>query len=283
MGVASAWLMEQAAEGLTPDNYDFEVFTAPDQVTAALISGQIQIATLPTNVAAILYNRSEGMIQLAAITAYGVLHLLENGDEIQSIADLAGRTIHTTGQGAGPEFILNHILTQNGLTPGVDVTIEFHANEALLTQMAAGLIDISMMPEPMVTTVLAQNEDVRRALDMTTEWDNVSASPLVMSCLVVRRDFAEAHPEALRHFLDLFHQSIQETVANPAEVATLIAQFAIIPNAAIAERAIPGCNLTFIIGGDMEPTIMGYLQVLYAADPNSVGGAIPDADFFFIG
>ena len=281
-GVAAAWLMGQAAEGLTEDFLDFEVFTAPDQVTAALLSNQVQIAALPTNVAATLYNRSDGIIQLAAIAAYGVLHLLENGENIQSVADLRGRTIHTTGQGAGPEFILNHILTQNGLTPGVDVTIAFHPTEALPALMAAGQIDLAMVPEPMATTVLAQNEDVRRALDMTAEWDAVTDSPLVMSVLVVRTDFAEAHPEAVARFLDLYRQSIEETVANPAEVAELIAQFGIILSAAIAERAIPGCNLTFIAGADMEPTITGYFQVLYAADPASLGGAIPDASFYLI-
>jgi len=282
-GVAAAWLMAEAEQGRTADNYDFTVFTAPDQVTAALLSGEVQIAALPSNVAAILYNRSEGMIQLAAIAAYGVLHILEDGDEIHSIADLAGRTIHTTGQGAGPEFILNHILTQNGLAPGADVHVEFHANEALAAGMAAGQFEISMMPEPMATSALAQNEELRRALDMTVEWDAVTDSPLVMSTLVVRTDFAETYPEAVLRFLDLYRQSIEETITHPAAVAELVAAFEIIPSAAIAERAIPGCNLTFIAGHDMESAIRGYLEVLYAADPASVGGAIPDENFYFIG
>ena len=283
-GVASAWLMEQARLGCTEDTYDFELFTAPDQVTAALLSGQIQIAALPTNVAAALYNRSDGLIQMAAIVAYGVLHVLENGDEVHAVADLTGRTIHTTGQGAGPEFILNHILIQNGLTPGVDVTVEFHPNEALAALMASGQIDLAMMPEPMVTSVLAQNEDIRHALDMTAEWEAVGdGSALIMSALVVRTDFAEEHPEAVLRFLELYRQSIEETVQNPAEVAQLIAYFEIIPSAAIAERAIPGCNLTFIAGAAMEPAITGYFAVLYAAYPPSIGGAIPDASFFFIG
>ena len=282
-GVAAAWLMEQARLGETEDNYAFEVFTAPDQVTAALLSGQVQIAALPTNVAVTLYNRSEGMIQMAAIAAYGVLHVLEIGYEVSSISDLAGRTIHTTGQGAGPEFILNHVLTQNGLTPGVDVTIEFHATEALPALMASGQIDLAMMPEPMVTSVLVQNEDVRHALDMTFEWNFISASPLVQSVLVVRTDFAEAYPEAVLRFLELYRQSIHEANTNPTEVAELIAAFEIIPSTAIAQRAIPGCNLTFIAGTHMQPTVTGFLEVLYAADPQSVGGAVPDESFFFIG
>ena len=283
MGVAMAWLMEQAELGIPFDNYSFERRTAPDQLTAALLSGQVQIAALPTNVAATLYNRSEGLIQMIAISAYGVLHILENGEEINAIADLRGRTIHTTGQAANPEFILNHILEQNGLTPGVDVFVQFHQNEALAALMAAGEIDLSMMPEPMVTSVLAQNENVRVALDMTTEWDAVGdGSSLVMSCIVVRRDFAEAHPEAVLRFLDYFRQSVEETVANPAEAAQLIAKFEIIASPAIAERAIPGCNLTFITGADMEPTIRGYFQVLYTANPDAIGGAMPDAAFYFL-
>ena len=282
-GVAAAWLMEQAELELPFDNYSFQIATAPEQLTAALLSGQVQIAALPTNVAATLYNRSEGLIQMIAISAYGVLHVLENGDEIHSIADLRGRTIHTTGQAANPEFILNHVLEQNGLTPGLDVFVQFHQNEALATRMAAGEIDLAMMPEPMVTSVLAQNETVRTALDMTVEWNRVGeGSSLVMSSIVARRDFTETHPEAVLRFLDLFRQSIEETVANPAEVAQLIAKFEIIPSPLIAERAIPGCNLTFIAGADMEPTIRGYFQVLYHASPDAIGGAIPDAAFYFI-
>ena len=282
-GVATAWLMYQAEQGLTADHYDFTIFTAPDQATAALLSGEVQIAALPTNVAASLYNRSEGMIRLAAIAAYGVLHILENGNEIHSIADLAGHTIHTTGEGAGPEFILNHVLTQNGLTPGVDVTIEFHANEALAAGMAAGQFEISMMPEPMVTSVLAQNEDVRRALDMTDEWGAVTNGPLVMSTVVVRTDFAETHPEAVARFLELLQQSIETAQVDPDTVGYLAAKFDLIPNAAIAARAIPGCNLIFIAGALMEPTVIGYLEVLYTAYPDSIGGAIPGESFYFIG
>ena len=282
-GVSAAWLMEQAELRYPQDNYLFEIATAPDDMAARLISGQVQIAALPTNVAANLYNRSDGMVQLAAIAAYGVLHILENGEQIQSIADLAGHTIHTTGQGAGPEFILSHILRQNNLIPGVDVEIVFHQNEALAALMAAGEITLSMMPEPMVTSVLMRNEDVRVVLDMTEEWDRIGdSSRLVMSAIVVRTDFAEENPEAVLRFLDWYRRSIEETNANPAVVAELIEKFEIIPSAAIAERAIPGCNLTFIAGADMEPVISGYFRVLYEAAPELIGGAIPDAGFYFI-
>jgi len=282
-GIAAAWLMHEAEYGFTADNYTFEIATAPDQVAGMLLSDQVQIAALPTNVAAMLYNRSEGMIQLAAITAYGVLHILENGDTIHSIEDLRGQTIHATGEGANPEFILNHLLTQNGLTPGVDVTIEFHANEALTALMAAGQIEISMMPEPMVTSVLAQNEDVRRALDLTEEWNLISPdSPLVMSCVVVRRDFAEAHPDAVQRFLELLELSIKFANAGPEEIGEFVAHFGIMPSAQIAARAIPGSNLTFIVGSDMEPTIVGYFEVLFSAYPAAIGGAIPGENFYFI-
>ena len=282
-GIAAAWLMEQSAQGRTQDNYSFQIATAPDQVVSMLLSDQVQIAALPTNVAAMLYNRSDGMIQLAAITAYGVLHILENGNEIHAIEDLRGRTIHTTGQGANPEFILNHVLTRHGLTPGYDVQIEFHANEALAAQMAAGQITLSMMPEPMVQSVLAQNEHVRVALDMTDAWNAVGdGSSLVMSALVVRTDFAEQHPEAVHRFLDLLQTSIHEANTNPEEVGALIAQFEIMPNPQIAARAIPGSNLTFLTGHDMEPTITGYFQVLLTAYPAAIGGALPSENFYFI-
>ena len=282
-GLSAAWLMEEAAAGNTFDDYTFEIATAPDQVVSMLMSGQIDIAALPTNVAATLYQRTDGEVQIIAVTTLGVLHILENGDSVNEIADLAGRTIHTTGEGANPEFILNHVLNQNGLTPGVDVFIEFHPNEALATLMASGEIDLAMVPEPMKSSVLMQNPDVRHAVDMTDAWQAIGdGSQLMMSAFVMRTQVLNDDIASTQRFLELLEKSIVQANENPEAVGELIAEFGLLPNATIAARAIAGCNLVFVRGADIEPAIMGYFEALYQANPESIGGGLPSAAFFFV-
>ena len=282
-GISVAALMEEARTDSTFHRYHFTVGTAPDQVAAMLVSGEIQIAALPTNLAATLYQRTEGGVQMIALTTWGVLHILENGDSISEIADLRGQTIHTTGEGANPEFILNHILIEHGLIPGQDVTVEFHPNEALASLMASGEIHIAMVPEPMASSILMQNSDVRRVIDVTEAWRELGdGSELAMSAFVARRDFVEEHEVAVWRFLSDLHRSIAEAHNHPVRVGELIAYFDILPNAQIATAAIPYCNLTFKEGLWMQPIIMGYFEVLYRANPQAIGGALPSENFFLI-
>lgn len=281
-GLSAAWFMEESAQGNTFDTYHFEVATAPDQVVSMLLSGQADIVALPTNVAATLYQRTNGEVQMLAITTLGVLHILENGDNVTEVAHLQGRTIHTTGEGANPEFVLNHVLVEHGLTPGVDVFIEFHPNEALASLMASGEIDLAMVPEPMASSILMQNGDVRRVIDMTEAWQAIGdGSQLMMSTFVAQRSFIEENTQGVLRFLALLEKSIDNTNTNPQEVGELVAQFGILPNATIATAAIAGCNLVFVSGSHMEGAIMGYFEALYQADPQSVGGALPSGNIFF--
>lgn len=278
-------LLEKNDNGEAANNYNVTIASAPDEVTGKIISGELDIAAVPTNVAATLYNKTEGQVQIAALNTMGVLYILETGDTIHSVADLAGKTIYSTGQGSTPEYALNLVLEKNGLTPGTDVQVVYKAdNTEIAPLLASGEAEVALLPQPFVTSVLAQNQNVRVALDMTEEWDKAvnGESGLTMGCVVVRKDFAEQNKEALDRFLDEYKQSVETVTSEEglAHAAELAEKYNIV-KAAVAEKAIPECNIVFVEGDEMQKIAGGFLQVLFDANPQAVGGQLPNDDFYY--
>lgn len=282
-GIGAVKLMQDAANGSAALNYNFTVETDNSNIVAAVSNGEVDIAAVATNVASNLYNKTSGGVKIAAVTAYGVLYFLENGDTINSISDLKGKTIYTTGQGANPEYILNYLLEQNGLKPGEDVTIEFMTAEEVTAKMVSGEAGVCMLPVPAVTAILKKSETARLALSVTDEWNKLdNGSTLTMSACIVRTEFAEQYPEVVNQFLKEYEASINYVKDNPEDISEAVASYGITPNAAIAAAAIPDCNLTFISGADeIKNVISGYFDVLFNADPKAIGGKMPGDDFYF--
>lgn len=289
-GIGMTKLMDDDEKGNTANDYNFTVATSPDQVVAAITNADapIDIAACPINLASTLYKKTKGAVQIAAINTLGVLYILENGNTVNSVSDLKGKTLYATGQGATPEYILNYILAANGLTPGKDITVKYVAEHAELAAMlASGKADIAMLPEPNVTSAKAQNPDLRIALDVTEEWGKASAlkgdgeSELVQGCIIVRKEFAENHPEALEAFLKEYKASVDYVNKNIDAASALCETYGIIPKAAVAKAAIPNCNITFVEGNEMKSLAVQNLQILFDANPSSIGGAMPADDFYY--
>ena len=262
--------------------YDFTMYGAADEIVPLLVKGDIDAAAVPANLAATLYQRTEGQVQVACINTLGVLYILEQGDTVQSVADLKGQTILTTGKGTTPEYVLRYVLEQNGLNPDTDVTIEYfnEATEAL-SQLQAGRGTIAMLPQPFVTSALSQVDGLRVALDMNTEWEAVAGSKLVTGVLVVRKDAIERDPEAFSAFMDGYAASVEAANTDLEGTAALCEEYGIVAKAALAQKALPECNIVFETGSEMKTDLTNYFQVLYDADPSSVGGAMPDDAFYY--
>ncbi|NLV74134.1 MAG: ABC transporter substrate-binding protein [Chloroflexi bacterium] len=277
-------LMKDAEDASVKHDYQFEMYGTADEIIPKLVNGELDVALLPCNVASILYNRTEGAVQVAAINTLGVLYVVESGDTVHSIRDLAGKTIYSTGKGTTPEFVLNYILNANGIDPEKDITIEYKSEA---TEIAAILKDaenaIAVLPQPYVTVVQMQNDKIRVALSLTEEWDKVSTeSSMVTGVVLVRKAFAEKNPLAFREFLDEYKASTEYVNAHVEEAAAWVESYGIVAKAPIAVKAIPACNITYIDGDDMKDKVSGYLEVLFNANPKSVGGTLPKDDFYFI-
>lgn len=282
IGTMNLWAAADAGE--TQNTYHITMPGANDEVVAAISNGDADIAAVATNLAATLYNKTSGGVTVLAVNTLGVLSLLGNGQEIASIADLAGKTIYAPGQGANPEYILRYVLSGNGLDPDKDVTIRFVGEGSeLLTVWQTDPEAVIMAPQPVATSILMQNENARTLFNMTDEWDKVSGgdSTLMMGCVIVRNAFLQENPGAVELFLQEYAASIEKAQSDVEGTAALCEQYGLIPKAVLAQKAIPSCGLTFVTGADMKSALSGYLQVMFDADPKSVGGAMPGDDFYY--
>lgn len=287
-GIGMVKLMSDSEAGETDVNYTFELVGAADEITGKIVNKEVDIAAVPCNLASVLYNKTQGEISVLAVNTKGVLYILEagGGTSIQSVADLAGKTIVSTGKGTTPEYTLNYILSSNGINPETDVTIEYKSEATeVVAALKQGLCDVAMLPQPMVTAAKAQVEGVRVALDITEEWAKIqgeTGTELITGCVIVRNEVLENNKKAVDAFLADYKASIAYVNENVADAAKLVAEYGIIANAAIAEKAIPACNITFMGGEEMKANMEGYLGVLAAANPKAVGGALPSEAFYYI-
>ena len=269
-----------AADGLD----QFTLAGSADEVTPALIKGDLDVACVPANLASVLYNKTEGGIVCLAVNTLGVLYIVEKGDTVQTVEDLRGRTIVSAGKGATPEYGLRYLLAQNGIDPDQDVTIDWKSEHAeCVAAMAAGTADIAMLPQPFVTAAQGKIEDLRTALDLTAEWDALdNGSAMITGVAVARRAFVEEHPELAERFLEEYAASVSWVNANPAEAGALIAEYGIVESAALAEKALPQCNIVCLTGQEMYDKLSGYLRILSETAPESVGGRLPEAGFYYV-
>ena len=280
-------LMDEAESGAVEGNaYSFAIAAAVDEVTPKIVKGETDIAAVPANLASVLYQNTKGEVQVLAVNTLGVIYIVESGDSVKSVEDLRGRTIYASGKGATPEYALNYILTENGIDPEKDVTIEWKSEHAeCLAALMAEDNAIAMLPQPFVTTAQTKSDKIQVRLDLTAEWnaiqkDSDAPSQLITCVVVARKALIEENPEAVSAFMDSYAASVDFVNANIDEAAELVGKYEIVP-AAVAQKTIPACNITFIAGGEMKQALSGYLSVLFEQNPKAVGGAMPGDDFYY--
>ncbi len=269
-------------EGEVGNFYTFTLAGSADEVTPALLKGELDMACVPANLAAVLYGKTNGEIEVLAVNTLGVLYIVENGESVQSIEDLVGKTIVAAGKGSTPEYALRYLLAENGIDPDSDVTIDWKSEHSeCVAALAAGQATIALLPQPFVTVAQGKIEGLRMALDLNAEWDALdNGSALITGVIVGRRAVVEENPAAVNEFLKDYAASVDWVNANTAEAAALIGEYGIV-DAAVAEKALPYCNIVCLTGADLLEALPGYLEVLYNANPAAVGGEMPDNSFYF--
>ena len=277
-------LMSDAEAGETHQDYQVTMYGAADEVVPLLVKGDIDLAAIPANLAANLYNQTEGKVQVAAINTLGVLYVVTTGDDVKSVEDLKGKTVYSTGKGTTPEYVLNYILKENGIDPEKDLTVEYksEATEVAAALQAADEGAIAVLPQPYVTAAQSQIEGLNVALNLTEEWNKVSTdSDLVTGVLVASTEFIEQNEAAFEEFLKDYQASIEWVNSNTADAAELVANYGIVAKAPLAQKALPACNITYVDGAEMKTKLSGYLQVLFDQNPKAVGGAMPGDAFYY--
>ncbi len=286
-GIGAVNLRAKSEEGKTLNKYNFKMVSANDEIVAAVSNSDADIAAVATNLASTLYNKTNGGVTVLAVNTTSVLSILTNSTQINSVADLKGKTIYSPGQNANPEYILRYVLKENNIDPDKDVTIKFVADGSELPAVWAKEENkdaVIMAPQPVATSILLNYQTAQKALDMGEEWAKVSNdSSLYMGCVIVRNDFLKENEGAVKTFLKEYEESINMATSDVNTTGTLCEKYGIIPKAALATKAISSCGITYIAGEEMKKGLSGYLKVMYDANNKSVGGKLPEDNFYYAG
>ena len=279
-------LEDKAANGEAGENYEFSMMTAADELLPMMIKGELDIALLPSNVASILYQKTNGGVTVIDINTLGVLYMVSGDSSVTGVENLAGKTIYLTGKGTTPDYVLHYILSENGMDADSDCTLEYKSEATEVAALLAENPDaIGLLPQPFVTAACAQNDALSVILDMNAEWEKLQGedgSRLVTGVTVVRNEFLQEHENAVATFMEEHQASAQSMNSDVENGAKLAAASEIIAKEPIALKAIPKCNITYIDGADMKQALSGYLEVLYEQNPESIGGALPGDDFYYV-
>ena len=282
-GIGMAKLMADNDQQQTKNDYEFTIAAAADDIVGKLTSGEVDIAAIPTNLAATLYQKTNGGVKMLAVNTLGVLYLMDSTGEIQSVEDLKGKTIYASGEGSVPQYVFDYILKANGIDPEKDVTIEYKTEHSELAALAiSGDAPICVLPEPFVTQVKTKNEQIHTALNLTEEWEKATngANQLAMGCIVVRSEFLEQHKDAVDQFLSEYQASTEYANNEIDKTAAIVGEKDIMPEE-VAKKAIPNCNIVFLSGSEMKDAVSGFYQVLMDFQPQSIGGKLPDDAFYY--
>lgn len=282
-GMGMVKLMDDNESKTSLNPYNFSIAGTPDEIVANLVKGDLDVAAVPANLASVIYNKTQGKVSVAAINTLGVLYIVQTGDEVESIADLKGKTIYSTGKGATPEYALNYLLSSNGIDPQTDLTIEYKSEAAEVAAILATSDDaIALLPEPFVSVAKSKNDKLKEAINLGQEWKKINGEELVTGVVVVRNEFLESNEGAFKTFLGEYKASTEFVNSDIEKASELVGKYEIVA-APIAKLAIPKSNIRFMDGEDMKSNLGAYLQILFDQNPKSIGGKMPEADFYYMG
>lgn len=275
-------LMKDSETEASDNKYQFTLAGSADEITPLLIKGELDAACIPANLASVLYTKTSGAIQVLAVNTLGVLYIVDTDGSIESMADLKGKTVVSSGKGSTPEYALRFLLSENGLDPDKDVEIVWKSEHAeCVSALAAKTASVAMLPQPFVTVAAGKVEGLNVSLDLNEEWDKLGlASSLITGVVVVRKEYAAANRSTVETFLSDYSESVSWVNANTGEAAAIIGEYGIVAEN-VAKQALPFCNIVCVGGDEMKAKLSGYLEVLFGAAPESVGGKLPEADFYF--
>lgn len=278
------FLMDKANKGETDNTYEFRMATGADEILPLMVKGDLDIALIPANVASILYHKTQGGVEVIDINTLGVLYMVSGEDGLTDFTDLKGKTIYLTGKGTTPDYVLQYLLNANGMSVD-DVTLEYKSEA---TEVASVLAEdptaIGLLPQPFVTAACMQNDALKVIFDLNEEWNKVqgaSGSSMVTGVTVVRKEFLEENEEAVKAFMEEHKASAEAINADPATGAALAVEAQIVAKEPIAQKAIPKCNITYMDKAEMKQALSGYLDVLFHQDSQSIGGGLPESDFYY--
>ncbi len=275
-GIAMAKMINDEDE-----DYDITVYQSPDEVTGKIINGEIDIASVPSNVAAVLYNKTDKNIELLGVNTWGVLYIVENGNTVNSFEDLKGKKIITSGKGSSPEYVLDKLLEEYRIKD--DVEVEYLANHTdVVAKLAAEDNVIALLPQPHVGIALSKNSNAKIAIDVNKVWKEKTGEELPMGVLVARKEVVDNNKTEVEEFLKDYKESADFVGAEPDEIAKLVADAGIIANEQMAAKVISACGIKYESAEEAKEAVDKYYETLFEMNPKAIGGTMVDEAFYYI-
>lgn len=264
------------------ENYEITLYQSADEIVGKIVSGEVDIACVPSNLGAVLYNKTQKQIRVLGVNTLGVLYILENGEEVKSIDDLRGKTIIASGKGSTPEYILNNALEGAGLEIGVDVTVKYMANHTdVVSQLVSTAGTIALLPQPHVTIAQTKNQEIHIAVDLNEVWEINESTELPMGIVIANNKFMSEEEPQLEQFITDYKHSVEFVNSQSEEAAELIAKHGIVSEPGIALKAIPNCNIVYREGEEAKESLDKFYSILYEVNPQAVGGTLPDESYYY--
>ena len=285
--IPAGYLLDEQApvKGAT---VSFEKFADPQALLPKMLKGEIDIGFLPANVAAKVYNSSNGAILCCAITGNGNLSLITTDASVKSLADLKGKTVAVAGQGATPEYMFRYLLAKNGIEADSPdgVTLDYSIPTAqIAAQLISGKIEYAVVPEPFATVAQTKSDKVMVAVDFQAEYEKFAGKGKIypLTVMVVTKDFAKKNSKLLKAFLSAYETSYKYTINNPQEAGALCEKFELGLAAAIVTKSIPKANYVYIASSNSKTKdkVEELLNIFLEFEPSSIGGKLPDKGFYF--
>lgn len=263
-------------------DYAYTVTTcgSAEEIMNTVTEGKADLAALPLDLAAKLYNSTNGGVKIIAVNVLGAVHLLTGDSGVTSLADIKGKTVYATGKGGYCEYFINAVLTQNGIDPEKDVKIEYKEQDELAALALDGTAKLCFVPEPYATRIVRENKEMKRLVDLNGLWEKSTGTKPVQSVVIARTEYIEKNPEYIETFLFHNEVSLNYLSSEDNQGINFLSENGYFSSFDLAAATVSASNLVFMKGEDMKPLIKGTFEAFYAVDPASVGGAIPDDGIF---
>lgn len=251
------------------DNPNYKITVESDSsLTEKLMNGDIQIASLPTNLAASVYNKSDKQISLIGVNSLGGLSVIENGNQIKSPEDLKDKTLYVT-QNSFTELVTKYLFAKH------DLKLEYKNEDEIVKLLSENKISLAVLSEPYVSSVLITNPNLRIALDVNKEWIKISNEILPTNCIIARNDFISNNRSAINKFITDY------TKKSSSDVSKLAVQFHITANEKIATAALKNLNTSFFNTKTISSSLNNFYKIVFDFDKVTIGNAMPDDKFYY--
>lgn len=291
-GVSNGLIHLLANDGLAElaDEVEFILWSNPDQLRALALNGKVDFIAMPTNVAANLYNRG-APLKLLNISQWGALWMISRDPNMKTLADFKGQEIAIPFRADMPDIVFTHLAERQGLTPNKDFKLNYTATPMDAMQLLImRRIDHALLSEPAVSMALRKTKsfpvsliapELHRSVNLQQEWSRVMGTEarIPQAGIAVMGNKAD-NPQLVARFEEAYAQATRWCQENQQKCAEEVAAKIPMLSAEAVADALAAQGNYYATAFDAQQELEAFLEILLAKQPASVGGKLPNADFY---